>query len=528
MGPRASAARASRPFLAIVHLITLARVASQTAVNYPFNASEGRYARERQYTCEPDASVRGEACVAVGLTSAVVARPHPVHWSRALAPDKRRVVVDALGTPRALNDTWRDGDRLAPSPSGDEVRDSPRVFALAFEMLALLRNHLFFHADQLTPERWAHLHRPLTDCGLESDAAVAISASYPEGRRVSRDAALDLARDPWNHGGDVAPHLEHYAAAVQADFLCLVIPELSRAPEFVDWIPRERCLALRGALGVAPGVVSQCWHDAYRGHFADGGMDYPFALDWNLAPWPQSAPWDARAKASGIGYRPVRPLPAGNGTVGPLLRVGDHTHDSTNAGGGVGGSPDRPPGLGDRVGSTLTDEELLIALKSIAASDNPSMRPGNRPYPHAYLAAHPIPFEPALEGPAAYAVVSEKVTVPGAVVTAEVASSIPGWPARVAFSAWREVRGGSRAQRAGLRGLCVEIRDAAVALGMGGACRLAEDGTVEGAAEGTALAARRLADWMPRRFHRAYFRGGPKLTAPGETLAGSFEVPPEG
>ena len=100
-----------------------------------------------------------------------------MHWSRALAPDERRVVVDALGTPRAVNDTWRDGDRLAPSPSGDEVRDSPRAFALAFEMLALLRNHLFFHAAQLTPERWAHLHRPLTDCGLESDAAVAISAS---------------------------------------------------------------------------------------------------------------------------------------------------------------------------------------------------------------------------------------------------------------------------------------------------------------------------------------------------------------
>ena len=61
MGPRASAARASRPFLAIVHLLTLARVASQTAVNYPFNASEGRYAHERQYTRAPDALVQGEA-----------------------------------------------------------------------------------------------------------------------------------------------------------------------------------------------------------------------------------------------------------------------------------------------------------------------------------------------------------------------------------------------------------------------------------------------------------------------------------
>ena len=48
---------------------------------------------------------------------------------------------------------WANGDKLARSPV--EVAASERNYVLAFEMLAEMRNWMFFNATHLTDDLWA-------------------------------------------------------------------------------------------------------------------------------------------------------------------------------------------------------------------------------------------------------------------------------------------------------------------------------------------------------------------------------------
>jgi hypothetical protein len=50
-----------------------------------------------EYVCEPALLTRNNTCTVAGHDSSVVARPHPINDTRALAPDKWRRVVNADG-----------------------------------------------------------------------------------------------------------------------------------------------------------------------------------------------------------------------------------------------------------------------------------------------------------------------------------------------------------------------------------------------------------------------------------------------
>jgi|AntAceMinimDraft_5_1070358.scaffolds.fasta_scaffold103530_1 hypothetical protein len=68
-----------------------------------------------EYVCHPGRLVDHNTCLAVGVSSSVVATPHPINDTRALAPDKWRQVVSKDGTLKRLPTPWRNGDRLARS-----------------------------------------------------------------------------------------------------------------------------------------------------------------------------------------------------------------------------------------------------------------------------------------------------------------------------------------------------------------------------------------------------------------------------
>ena len=199
-----------------------------------------------EYVCEPERLTNNNTCAVVGRDSSTVARPHPINDTRALAPDKWRRVVSHNGTHKRLPQPFANGDRLARSPA--EVTASERNYVLAFEMFAVMRNWMFFNATNLTDDLWAHFHAPLRDCGLEGASAFDAGKRHSRGRQLDRHDALKMIRNPWWHGGDIANQLTHYADAVQADFLCLVAPELHHAPEHAGWPHRDRCGDIREAL----------------------------------------------------------------------------------------------------------------------------------------------------------------------------------------------------------------------------------------------------------------------------------------
>ena len=517
-----------------------------------------------EYVCDPEALTLNNTCTAVGLDSSVVARPHPINETRALAPDKWRRVVDRDGTPKRLPTPWSNGDRLARSPT--EVTASERVYVLAFEMFAVMRNWMFFNATNVTDELWAHFHGPLRDCGLESVAAFQAGKTHPLGRRLDRHDILRMLRDPWWHGGDIASQLSHYADAVQADFLCVAAPELERAPEHAAWPHRDRCVAIRAALGLSPGVAPSCWFTAYRHFYSDGGLDWPFNYDWTYAQPGDSKPkyWTIQMKNAGLGYsgamwpeteqrglsmfgRPAYPGTAGGDDVpnkqqrprpataaataatGTSLVTGDHTHDSTRAGGGVGGL-NRPPG--GALGSELSPEELTAALRREVKYANPALTPSGRPP----VAMYNMNFEG--EAAAAGSKIADGdesgeggggdgggVAAPGNVVTARLASAFPTWPSRLRYGVWRQARGTSEEQAARLAWACEDVRMAAEALRLGGSCAPTAAGTIAGTAEGSAAAVLRMTEWLRSSFHWFDVGHGPKLLAPGDVPSNAFTSP---
>lgn len=507
----------------------------------PYDAPPGEYA------CEPTRLIVNRTCAVTGRNSSILATRHPIEDTRASAPDKWRRVIGARGDPKTLPAPWANGDRLARSPT--EVSASERVYVLAFEMLAVMRNWMFFNASGIDDERWAHLHRPLTDCGLEGTAAFEAGARHASGRRLDRHGVLRMMRVPWWHGGDIAPQLEHYAAAVQADFLCVVAPELAHAPEHARWEHRDRCVDIRRALGLSRGVMPTCWFTAYRHFYNDGGLDWPFNHDWAYAQPGGSKPkeWTLQMKNAGVGYTTMWPetearglstfgRPAFPGTTsgqdvpnkepppyanplltgtGPLT-TGDHTHDSTRAGGGSGGNG-RPPG--GAFGADLSSRELSEALEREARYENPSMEPIGRP--------RVARFSPPREEDAGADVEVGAGVMAGAVVTERVSVSNPSWPARVSYGAWRQARGTSEEQAARLLWACEDVRQAAEILGVGGSCGVTRSGTVAGTVEGSAAAVFRMATWLKSSFHWCELGVGPILLGAGDIpQAPPFRAPP--
>lgn len=259
-----------------------------------------------EYVCEPERLTRDNTCAAVGRDSSTVASLHPVNDTRTLAPDKWRMVVRADGTHKRLPSPWSNGDGLARSPV--EVTASERNYVLAFEMFAVMRNWMFFNASNVTDELWAHFHSPLRDCGLEGAPAFDAGRRYPAGRQLDRHDVLKMMRNPWWHGGDIASQLTHYADAVQADFLCLVAPELEHAPEHAGWPHRDRCADIRASLSLRRGEMPTCWFNAYRHFYRDGGLDWPFNYDWAYQqPGGGTRHWTVQMKNAGVGYTALWP-----------------------------------------------------------------------------------------------------------------------------------------------------------------------------------------------------------------------------
>ena len=152
-----------------------------------------------------------------------------------------------------------------------------------------------------------------------------------------------------------------------------------------------------------------------------------------------------------------RPDPNAAAATGPLA-TGDHTHDSTRAWSGGGGSGARPPG--GALGSRLPPEDLARALKREAEHHNPALVPAGRPPP---TVANLPRLSDGDNGGGAVTYDGEGedgggggggggsgAAAPGRVVTPRLAAAYPSWPARVTYGVWRQARGTSEEQRARL------------------------------------------------------------------------------
>ena len=442
----------------------------------PYDAPPG------EYLCQPDILEKSDTCVAVAWNDSYVARPHPVIASRALARDGRRRVVDEGGHPITLPMKWFNGDRLAPlGPDEPDLEGSDRDYVLAFEMFAQMRNWAFFDAGMITNEIWDKLHAPLEDCGLETEAALNASFSWATGRQLGRVGILNMLRSPWWHGGDIADQTRHYIDAAQADFLCVVAPELATDAKYETWLYRNQCADIRAALNLAPGYSPPCWYGAYRRFYDDGGRDYPADYDFTIQqPWSQGGHWDEHAKRRGLGYTPVghkTPPEVTNPNAATETRpLGDHTP------------------TGDR-GTTQRND---------ATTPTPT----------------PTPPPPSVAG------------VP---VTDALSTRYPSMPSRSAYALWRDATSADGAPAHAnddermeyLKRACDDVKYAAETYALGGSCVVTASWTVEGFVEGAARGVFLIAEWMRRAFHSVELGDGPVFLDPGDVPSSTFAWSPD-
>ena len=86
-------------------------------------------------------------------------------------------------------------------------------------------------------------------------------------------------------------------------------------------------------------------------------------------------------------------------------------------------------------------------------------------------------------------------------------------------------RGDARLVNGALPALCREVESAAVAVGLGGECRMAHGaGAVEGHAEGAVAGVLRLAQWLRSNFHYAHLGHTPAFLPAGHA---SRELSPD-
>jgi len=215
------------------------------------------------YTCE--SLVDNDPCVFSATSTAPFTTAIPHNIDRSVESDGYRIVKNSDGDDLTISAIpWTNGDYLGTTCA--PVYSDLYAYALAFEIVAPLRDLMMYEPESITSENWAKMTKVFKDCKIKEEDTVdgminiySTDSVYKVVTMADDNPASGTVRLAYHHG--ILQYLEEGAI----DLVCLMCPSFTMGGD------HDRCPDIRTTMGIDTDCPtrSSCWEEGYKELYGD-------------------------------------------------------------------------------------------------------------------------------------------------------------------------------------------------------------------------------------------------------------------